>query len=136
MPQDYVQAHKWFNLSASRSQGDLREYSVKNRDASEEIMTPAQVVEAQKLAREWKPKTWEELSQQKGDFNSFPKQSLDNNQNSSSIQVPPIPDLSGLDRETRSSIRLACGIARGDGPVAYARCLNAQLESIGVKTSK
>ena len=31
-------------------------------------MTPAQVVEAQKLAREWKPKTWEELSQQNQNY--------------------------------------------------------------------
>jgi len=54
--QDYIQAHKWFNLSASRSQGKLHEESVQNRDVSEQRMTPAQVAEAQKLAREWKPK--------------------------------------------------------------------------------
>ncbi len=64
MPQDYVQAHKWFNLSASRSQGKLHEESVQNRDVSEQRMTPAQVAEAQRLAHEWKPKTWKELSQQ------------------------------------------------------------------------
>jgi len=64
VPQDYVQAHKWSNLSASRTQGKDHENSVKNRDISEKRMTPAQVAEAQKLAREWKPKTWKELSQQ------------------------------------------------------------------------
>jgi len=61
--QDYVQAHKWFNLSASRSQGKVHEKAVGNRDIVEKRMTPAQVAEAQKLAREWKPKTWKELSQ-------------------------------------------------------------------------
>ena len=48
--QDYVQAHKWFNLSAIHGIG------VRNRDIAEKKMTPAQVAEAQKLAREWKPK--------------------------------------------------------------------------------
>jgi uncharacterized protein len=55
VPQDYVQAHMWFNLAASRSpEGDQ---SVKNRDLVAAKMTPAQIAEAQKLAREWKPKT-------------------------------------------------------------------------------
>lgn len=56
VPKDYVQAHKWFSLTASRSQGQDHEHSVKNRDVIEKRMTPAQVAEAQKLAREWKPK--------------------------------------------------------------------------------
>jgi len=64
VPQDYVLAHKWFNLSASSLQGKYHDNSVHNRDIIEKIMTPAQVAEAQKLAREWKPKTWKELSQQ------------------------------------------------------------------------
>lgn len=64
VPQDYVQAHKWFNLAASRLQGKKRNVSVQNRNVVEKRITPAQVAEAQKLAREWKPKTWKELSQQ------------------------------------------------------------------------
>jgi len=56
VPQDYVQAHKWVNLSVSRSQGTAHEEAVQNRDWLEIKMTPAQVAEAQKLAREWKPK--------------------------------------------------------------------------------
>jgi len=62
--QDYVHAHKWFNLSASRSQGKTREKAVKNRDLAETKLMPTQVEVAQQLAREWKPKTWKELSQQ------------------------------------------------------------------------
>jgi hypothetical protein len=57
--QDYVQAHKWFNLTVSRfsaSGADKREQAVKNRDIIASIMTPAQIAEAQKLAREWRPK--------------------------------------------------------------------------------
>jgi len=57
VPQDYVQAHKWYNLSAARSKGDLRKKIVRNRNAIEKKMSPVQVAEAQKLAREWKPKT-------------------------------------------------------------------------------
>jgi len=57
-PQDFVQAHKWFNLSAS-AKTDLndRERSVKNRNRIEGRMSPSQVAEAQRLAREWKPST-------------------------------------------------------------------------------
>ena len=50
--QDYVQAHMWFNLAAA--QGD--EIPRKNRDAVAERMTSEQIAEAQRLAREWKPK--------------------------------------------------------------------------------
>lgn len=56
IPQDYVMAHKWFNLAASCSKGFHHEESVKNRSRVEKKMTPAQVAEAQKLARDWKPK--------------------------------------------------------------------------------
>ena len=52
VPQDDVQAHLWLNLAAA--QGDfLAEYF---RDKVAESMTPAQIAEAQRLAREWKPK--------------------------------------------------------------------------------
>ncbi len=57
VPQDYVQAHMWFNLAASRlPPGEKRDKAAKNRDTVAERMTPAQISEAQKLAREWKPK--------------------------------------------------------------------------------
>ena len=50
LPQDYVQAHMWFSLSAAQD-GDTN-----NRDIIAAKMTPAQIAEAQKLARDWKPK--------------------------------------------------------------------------------
>jgi TPR repeat protein len=54
--QDYVLAHMWFNIAASQSvKAEDRELAVKNRDLTAAIMTPAQIAEAQKLAREWKP---------------------------------------------------------------------------------
>lgn len=52
VPQDYVQAHMWFNLSAARGS----DFAKKNRDIITRQMTSAQIAEAQKLAREWKPK--------------------------------------------------------------------------------
>ncbi len=58
VPQDYVQAHMWFNLGASRfPTGKKLDITVKARDYLAAKMTPAQVAEAQRLAREWKPKT-------------------------------------------------------------------------------
>jgi TPR repeat protein len=57
VPQDYVQAHLWFNLAASRLRpGETRDKAIKNRDLVAARMTPAQVAEAQKLARQWKPR--------------------------------------------------------------------------------
>jgi hypothetical protein len=51
VPQDYVTAHMWFNLSAAQGHPD----AVNSRDILAQRMTPAQVTEAQKLARAWKP---------------------------------------------------------------------------------
>jgi uncharacterized protein len=52
VPQDYALAHMWVNLAAAGGHKD----AVKNRDIVAAKMTPAQIAEAQKLAREWKPK--------------------------------------------------------------------------------
>lgn len=49
--QDYVEAHKWFNLAASRGAAE----AVAERDALADKMTPAHVARAQELAREWRP---------------------------------------------------------------------------------
>ena len=52
-----MRAHMWFNLAASRlPPGENRDNAVKARDAVAKRMTPAQIAEAQKLAREWKPR--------------------------------------------------------------------------------
>ncbi len=52
VPQDYVLAHVWLKLAAS--QGD--EAATRDRDIVAGMMTPEQIAEAQKLAREWQPK--------------------------------------------------------------------------------
>jgi len=58
VPQDYIQAHMWYNLAASgRRDDDDRKMAAKNRDSIAEKMTPEQIAEAQRLAREWRPKT-------------------------------------------------------------------------------
>ena len=51
VPQDYVLAHMYFNLSAARGG------SAERRDSVLQLMTPTQIAEAQKMAREWKPGT-------------------------------------------------------------------------------
>jgi TPR repeat protein len=59
VPQDYILAHMWANLAASRSgasEKDVRERAVITRDRVASMMTPYQIAEAQRLAREWKPK--------------------------------------------------------------------------------
>jgi uncharacterized protein len=54
VPQDYVQAHKWFTLAAATfTTPSERDQAVQARDRVAAKMTPAQIAEAQKLAREW-----------------------------------------------------------------------------------
>ena len=52
-PQDYVLAHMWFNLAASR--GERR--AIKERDALARRMTPAERAHAQELARAWRARS-------------------------------------------------------------------------------
>ena len=52
VPQDYVAAHMWFDLAAAKRNRDAQ----RERDKIAAQMTPEQIAEAQKLAREWKPK--------------------------------------------------------------------------------
>lgn len=58
VPQDFVEAHKWYNLAAARATDkETRDIGIHNRDLVAVKMTPAQIAEAQKLARQWKPKS-------------------------------------------------------------------------------
>jgi hypothetical protein len=43
----------WFNLSASRTTGEARDNAVGGRDQVADLMTPDDLSEAQRLAREW-----------------------------------------------------------------------------------
>ena len=51
-PQDFVTAYMWHILASV----DGDKVAVKNRNLLAKKTTPAQIAEAQKLAREWKPK--------------------------------------------------------------------------------
>ena len=48
VPMDTVRAHMWFNLAAAMGNAD----ALKNRDIAARKMTPDQMAEAQKMARE------------------------------------------------------------------------------------
>ncbi len=52
VPEDFVRAHMWANLAAAQG----NELARKARDIVAKKMTPAQLAEAQRLARKWKPK--------------------------------------------------------------------------------
>ena len=64
VPQDYVRAHKWLNLAASRASAEKNKKYGSARDRVAKKMTSAQIAEAQRLAREWNRKTWDELKGQ------------------------------------------------------------------------
>ncbi len=53
---DYVRAYAWDELAASSPPGGYRDRAARNRDIVAAKMTPAQIAEAEKLAREWKAK--------------------------------------------------------------------------------
>ena len=54
VPQDYVTAHMWFNLSAAHDDESLN--SDEARDTTAENMTPTDISKAQAMAREWMEK--------------------------------------------------------------------------------
>jgi uncharacterized protein len=58
VPQDNVRALMWFDLAVSgASDAEISGMAAKFRDELTAKMTPAQIAEAQRLAREWVPKT-------------------------------------------------------------------------------
>ena len=52
---DYVEAYKWFNLAAAKG-GDIADDAKVNLAAAERFLKPEQVAEAQRLARDFKPR--------------------------------------------------------------------------------
>ena len=62
VPQDYVQAHTWYHLYSA---GGAEDGSTMRDDLAEN-MTGEQIFEAQRLATEWEPKTWEVIRQELG----------------------------------------------------------------------
>ena len=52
VPQDFVLAHMWTNLAAAQG----HEGAKSGRDVLAKRMTSEQIAEAQRLAREWRPK--------------------------------------------------------------------------------
>ena len=58
VPQDYVLAHMWANLSAATltATDDGEKAAIALREGAARNMTPEQIGEAQRLAREWRPK--------------------------------------------------------------------------------
>ena len=53
VPQDNVEAHKWHNLAAFRTSAENQTQYAEDRDRVANLMTPTQIADAQRLAREW-----------------------------------------------------------------------------------
>jgi TPR repeat protein len=54
--QDNISAHAWFNIAASRfaaSDAGNRNLAISNREAVARKLTPEEIADAQKRAREW-----------------------------------------------------------------------------------
>jgi uncharacterized protein len=58
--QNYVQAHKWFSVAAARypaAERTKRAQAIRNSERLAEKMSPTEIEEAKRLAREWQPKS-------------------------------------------------------------------------------
>ena len=55
VPKDFVLAYMWSNLAAAQDNEQVKQLAQKLRDLIKNEMTPAEVAEAQRLSREWKP---------------------------------------------------------------------------------
>ena len=65
VPQDLVQAHMWLTLAEERGNS----YARRVLDLTLEAwMTWDEIAKAEKLAREWKPKTWKEIRDHRKDL--------------------------------------------------------------------
>ena len=53
IPQDNMEAHKWYDLAASRATGDRQKEYAEARDALAQQMASAQIAEAQQRAANW-----------------------------------------------------------------------------------
>jgi TPR repeat protein len=54
---DLVKAHMWSNLAAAQLSGDERTAAERQREYIASKLSPDQLVKAQQMARDWKPKT-------------------------------------------------------------------------------
>ena len=52
VPQDRVEAFKWLSLAAAQGNNKARQA----KELTARKLTPAQITEAERLARDWKPK--------------------------------------------------------------------------------
>ena len=65
IPKNKVQAYKWWALAEKHlSSSKHRKYAHEDLNRLKKEMTPEEISKAKKLVREWKPKTWKELSGQ------------------------------------------------------------------------
>jgi TPR repeat protein len=65
VPQDYVEAYKWYNIAAAAGDVDaqmfrataqqVRATAQQGRDRLMQSMTPAQIAEGQRRSAEWRP---------------------------------------------------------------------------------
>ena len=55
VPQDYVRAHMWLTLASRHGTGAVRDGAIQGRARAEQKMSAAELAEARRRAREWRP---------------------------------------------------------------------------------
>ena len=85
VPQNYINAYMWFSLAAAQGNQD----AVKGRDIAAQHMNPAQIAEAQKLAREWHSKKFTSPTAPAHPGQSFTSADIDRAR--AAVGLPPDP---------------------------------------------
>ena len=118
--QDYVEAHMWFNLAASRGEAA----ALDERDAVAAKMTPQQVVAAQERAAAWRPTASESAG------------ALQGTGTAESDAGPPPPRAIREAQELLASLGYAPGPADGVWGVRSARAYREFLRDAGLPAAQ
>jgi len=136
VPKDSIQAYFWYNLAGANGNADGF-IDRENRDRIAQKLTPAQLAEAQRLALEWSPKTWEALTSDVSEVDATAAKSTAPKSLKSFVgdAPPPLPKGYTLDPETSRRVGTATGTATPKGVAGMAQSIQAAEDAGLVRTS-
>ena len=128
--QDYVEAHKWFNLAASR--GDAG--AAQERDALAAKMTPAQVATAQERAAAWQPDpTRSEAAATAPATAAVPAEQTPTQPETAQAAAPPSPEVAAASTPPQPDSAPGPDVTPGPAPPYAIREAQSLLAKLGYR---